>query len=157
MRPGYTPPSEYQLQGPLLDTVYGELRKDMESELEGKFGTLIQDGWSDIHNYPILSHTVVTPSGQAYLINAIETKDSIKTAEYCASKFMDTVEELKILGCTVVAGSTDNCNVMIKMRKTILERNPDLLLYGCTPHMLNLLCEDVSPKPIVAKINEVQL
>lgn len=45
MRPGYEPPSEHILQGPLLDTIYDELRENMKNDFKGHIGTLIQDGW----------------------------------------------------------------------------------------------------------------
>ncbi len=156
LRPGYDLPSEDMLSGSLLDKTYTELRNQMEHDLKGKEGTLIQDGWSNIHNAPILSHSVIC-NGEAYLINSIECKGKKKTAEYCASKFEETILQLQSQGFKVIAGSTDNCNTMIAMRRILKSKYPSLLLYGCTPHMLNKLCEVVSSKETLAKINEVEI
>lgn len=112
--------------------------------------------WSDIHNSPTLSHTVVC-NGEAYLINTIDCEAEKKTAEYCADKFEMAMNEVQEMGLTVVAGSTDNCSTMIKMREILLMKHENLLLYGCSPHMLNKLCEDVTPKELVGKINEASI
>lgn len=154
LRPGYEPPSDNMLQGTLLDKTYEELHKKMTNELNGQEGTLIQDGWSNIHNAPILSHSVIC-NGEAYLIDSIECKGDKKTALYCATKFEEAMLELQEQGFKVVAGSTDNCNTMVAMRRLLQAKYPELLLYGCTPHMLNKLCEEVSPKEVINKINEV--
>lgn len=154
LRHGYDPPSEHMLQGPLLDKIYDNLRENMKSNLDGKCGTLIQDGWSDIHNSPTLSHTVVC-NADAYLINTIKCEAEKKTSEYCAEKFEEAMKQVEEMGLKIVAGSTDNCSTMVKMRDILCHKYPNMLFYGCSPHMLNLLCEDVTPKQVVAKINEV--
>ncbi|KAI6651282.1 hypothetical protein LOD99_5430 [Oopsacas minuta] len=50
LRPGYTPPTRKSLAGGLLDKTFNEVTTMTASALEGKDVTLVQDGWSDIHN-----------------------------------------------------------------------------------------------------------
>ena len=58
LRPGYTPPTKMIIAGALLDKIYIEVTTMAASALEGKEVTLLQDGWSDIHNSPVISHCV---------------------------------------------------------------------------------------------------
>lgn len=126
----------------------------MTTKLNGQEGILIQNGWSNIHDAPIFSHSFIG-NGEAYLIHSIECKGDKKTAEYCATKFEEAMFMLQEQGFKVVAGSTDYCNTIIAVRRLLQSKYPELLLCGCTPHMLNELREEVSPKEVLNKINEV--
>ena len=60
LRPGYAPPTRNKLAGQLLEYIYDEITEASASVLEEKNVTLILDGWSDIHNSPIIAHSVHT-------------------------------------------------------------------------------------------------
>ena len=60
LRPGYAPPTRKKLAGQLLEYIYDEITEASASVLEEKNVTLILDGWSDIHNSPIIAHSVHT-------------------------------------------------------------------------------------------------
>jgi len=51
--PGYDPPNRKQF-GDLLNKIQDEA----QTELKGKTVTLMQDGWSDIHNTPVIANVV---------------------------------------------------------------------------------------------------
>ena len=72
LRPGYVPPSRKDLAGPLLEKIYEEVTKTAASELEGKNVTLVQDGWSDIHNTHVIAHSVHTGQ-KSYFVKSIDT------------------------------------------------------------------------------------
>jgi len=56
---GYQSPSRKQIAENLLDSVYDQLQGGMKELIDGKTGTLVQDGWSNIHNEPIItSHPI---------------------------------------------------------------------------------------------------
>ena len=55
LRPGYFPPNRKELGDNLLDEVYTEAQSSMKAAIDGKTGTLIQDGWSNVHNEPIVA------------------------------------------------------------------------------------------------------
>ena len=50
LRPGYTAPNRKSLAGPLLESVFTDINGHVADQLDGKDVTLVQDGWSDIHN-----------------------------------------------------------------------------------------------------------
>ncbi|KAI6658145.1 hypothetical protein LOD99_11125 [Oopsacas minuta] len=58
LRPGYTLPARKSLAGGLLDKIFNEVTTMTASALEGKDVTLVQDGWSDIHNSHVIAHCV---------------------------------------------------------------------------------------------------
>lgn len=50
---------------------------------------------------------------------------------------------------------TDNENKMIAMRNRIHDEYPNILVYGCNAHYLNLLENDITPT-VLALIEKVQ-
>jgi hypothetical protein len=44
---------------------------------------------------------------------------------------------------------------MEKMRHALHEDNSDLIVYGCSPHLLNMLGEDLTPTAIMKHVKEV--
>ena len=58
LRPSYKLPSRKELAGSLLDSVHTEVEKSIKETLKGREGTLIIDGWSNIHNKPITASCV---------------------------------------------------------------------------------------------------
>ena len=72
LRPGYTPPDRKKLSGFLLDTVFVAINGHVADQLEGKDVTLVQDGWSDIHNQPVIASCVHTGS-KSFFLSADDT------------------------------------------------------------------------------------
>lgn len=73
-------------------------------------------------------------------MEAVDTAANKKTAEYCKSlvqSAMQSAEEK--YGCHVCNILTDNAKSMEKMRRLLKEDDEDLIVYGCSSHMLNLL------------------
>jgi len=83
LRPGYTPPNRKALAGPLLDKVYESVEEVTARNLNDKPVTLIQDGWSDVHNSPVIAQCIHTVS-KAYFFSSEETGAQKKTSDYCA-------------------------------------------------------------------------
>ena len=80
----YKPPNRRDLGGYLLDEVNEECEKSLATELEGKNVTIIQDGWSDVHNQPIIA-TCLHTGTKAFFIRSVDTGSEKKTAEYCSA------------------------------------------------------------------------
>ena len=80
--PGYQVPTRKQLSGNPLDDVTAELTDSMRHCLNGKIVTLAQDGWSNIHNDPVMATCVTTDSGTCFL-DATDTGAMPKTADNC--------------------------------------------------------------------------
>lgn len=51
---------------------------------------------------------------------------------------------------------TDNENKMIAMRNKVHDEYPDILVYGCNAHYLNLLENDITPRTVIGNIEKVQ-
>ena len=114
------------------------------SALEGKDVTLVQDGWSDIHNSPVIAHCVHTGE-RSYFLNSVDTESNKKTATYCTSLAIGaTKEATDKFRCKVVAVVTDNEHKMQSMRSKLKLLDSSLSVYGCASHLLNLL-ERISP------------
>ncbi|XP_053105078.1 uncharacterized protein LOC128324475 [Hemicordylus capensis] len=54
LRPGYSPPSRADVAGKLLDKVYDREMEQCATALEGRIVNLSIDGWSNVHNDPIV-------------------------------------------------------------------------------------------------------
>lgn len=155
LRPGYSPPTRKALSGPLLDKVFDSMNTTVASDLDGKDVTLVQDGWSDIHNQPVIASCVHTGS-KSYFVEAVDTGANKKTATYCASLAEQAMADTSTkFNCTVRAVVTDNEKKMEVMRRELKENNPDLVVYGCSSHLLNLLGEDLTPKQVTSQVVEV--
>jgi hypothetical protein len=155
LRPGYKPPNRKTLGSTLLDKVHGSLSTAAASRLHGKDVTLIQDGWSDVHNSPVIAQCVQNGS-EAYFLSSVESGANKKTAEYCSNLAKEALEENKVkFGCQVVAVVTDNEKKMQKMRELLHSEYEDLIVYGCASHWMNLLGQDVTSSQIVSQIVEI--
>jgi len=96
LRPGYKPPSRKKLGNELLNSVHDEVCKDMKRNIleEGKTITLMQDGWSNIHNDPIIAHSIYNGK-KAYILSITDTGSAKKTSEYCADLAKEAIKEVK--------------------------------------------------------------
>lgn len=78
LRPGYKPPSCKTLAGPLLDKVHEKLSANVRSNLNGGVCCLIEDGWSNIRNEPVLA-TFLQFNGTTYFLRAVDRGSEEKT------------------------------------------------------------------------------
>jgi len=107
LRPGYTPPGRKALSRRLLDRVLDTINDGLAEELDCKEVTLVQDGWSDIHNQSAIASCVHTVN-KSYFVTAKETPSNKKTASYCASLAQQAMSDATNFGCIVRALVTDN-------------------------------------------------
>lgn len=155
LRPGYQPPNRKDIGGPLLDKTHEKLMTTMKTQLQGKEVVMMQDGWSDIHNTPVIA-TSLHSDGSAYFLSAIDTGTNKKTASYCTSVAQDAIKEAKELyDCKVTAVVTDNEKKMVVMKQSLKDADPDLTAYGCSAHWLNLLGQDITPSQVISQVIEV--
>ena len=92
LRPGYSPPNRKDLAGHLLNSVYEQVNEHIVEDTRGKDVTLVQDGWSDIDNNPVIATSIHTGSKTNFL-NAVDTGSNKKTASFCASLFQKAMSE----------------------------------------------------------------
>ena len=112
---------------------------------------MIQDGWSDIHNNPVIATSIHTGS-ETYFLNAVDTGPNKKTA----SLFQEAISEAGTkFRCRTVGIITDNERKMEAMRNKLYEMDNSLITYGCFSHLLNLMGQDVTPQQIINPIIDV--
>ena len=144
------------LAGPLLTETTEVMQDAMRQQLLGKDCTLIEDGWSNIHNDPV-SGMCLHVENEAFFLEAVDTTSNKKTAEYCKSLVQKAITSAQEkYGCHVRNIVTDNAKSMEKMRRLLKEEDEDLIVYGCSSHMLNLLGQSVTQSAIIKHIVDIQ-
>lgn len=157
LRPGYTPPNRRNLANELLDKIYNTTQEEAKNTLNGKSVTLIQDGWSGIHNEPVIA-SCVSDGEKSFFLSSHETGSNQKTSKYCLDlAIKDIMEATNRFGCTVKSFVSDNEAKMKKMRIDLQKKintGSDFyfIVSGCSAHYLNLLCGDICKLPNVNTI-----
>ncbi|KAJ8892937.1 hypothetical protein PR048_005518 [Dryococelus australis] len=110
------------------DTIYEDKKKTCSLTLENEKVCLGFDGWSNVHNEPIICATVTTKEDNAYLVTQL-THLVMLTLPIIWQKWLARFVLL--------------LPIMLPMCK-LLENNEDLniIIYGSSAHILNLLAND---------------
>lgn len=87
----YKPPSRHDLGGHLLDAVHKEVDSHLATDLEGQFVTLIQDGWSNIHNQPVIGSCLHNGT-RSFFIRSVDAGSEKKNAEFCCDKAENEID-----------------------------------------------------------------
>ena len=124
---------------------------------QGMDVVLSQDGWSNVHQEPIIASCLHLP-GHTFFHEAVDVGAATKDANYCAelAKAAILSAEEKY-GCRVVGFVSDNENKMVRVRELLVEwRGKSFITYGCSAHYMNLVQNEASPPGIKAHLVEVQ-
>ncbi|CAH0551277.1 unnamed protein product [Brassicogethes aeneus] len=147
---GYQPPNRHKIGNELLCSVYDSLYTVMKKELANKTVCMSIEGWSNIRNDSIVCVSVTDiqeKNGNVYLIDTIDTEDKSHTSEYLLSLLVESIKRCRTYNCTAQSVVTDNAANMTKMRGELAKSEevglPDILTYGCSAHILNLLAQDI--------------
>ena len=73
--PGYNSPSRTAVGNHLLDEVHKDVSTSCRQRVEGKVVSMELDGWSNIHNEPVVCTSITTYVGDIYLTSTIDTQD----------------------------------------------------------------------------------
>ena len=124
---------------------------------QGKYVTLSQDGWSNIHREPIIATCLHVP-GKTFLHDAVDVGEVTKDAEYCASLAKASILSAEEkYGCTVIAFVSDSESKMVKVREILQDwRGKLFICYGCSAHAVNLAQESAASPAVCAHITDVQ-
>lgn len=144
LRAGYNPPNRKEIGGPLLESIYEEEYLKFQEVLKDQSVCLGFDGWSNVHNEPIICITVTCKDGEVYLVETVDTSGHSHTAEYLAKVTGEVIRKCETdFSCKVRSVVTDNAANVTKTRQ-LLEQETDLsiITYGCSAHILNLLAND---------------
>lgn len=159
LRPSYEPPSRKELADSLLDAVHSEMEGLVAANLKGKEGTLIIDGWSNIHNEPIIA-SCIKVNEKSYIVDVENTGTTKKSAEFLSAKCSEIIGIAKEkYDCEVKSIVSDNAKNMEKMRCQLEEKSESegstLITYGCAAHWLNLLGQDITPSSITKHVTDI--
>lgn len=156
LRPTYQLPNEKDVAGSELDTLYETEKKKVKIELAGRKATILQDGWTTNQHNCVIAHSLQV-NNQNYFLNALEVGDESKTALKCLELLIKSIEEAETeFGVKVVACITDNCSTMNSMRRQLKIQRPEIIEYGCSSHLLNLIGKKFTPEVLKDKIVKVQ-
>lgn len=160
LHPGYHPPNRHQIGNELLCKVYETTHKETKKELAGKTVCMSIDGWSNIRNDSIVCVSVTDiQGGNVYLIDTIDTEDKSHTSDYLLSLLIESIKQCLAYNCTVRSVVTDNAANMTKMRAELAKSEelglPDILTYGCSAHIMNLLAHDIQVPLVKEHIKKI--
>lgn len=142
LRPGFKPPTRFDLSGRLLEKVYGEVKKKVDEKVKIANSLTVQtDAFSNIKKESIINFILNTPDPVYH--SFVEPKTESQTGKYVhdqLSHVIDTVGPEKTL-----AAITDNASYCQLAWELIEEKYKDDKIqgYGCVSHILNLYCQDI--------------
>lgn len=136
MRPGYKPPNRVLVGSSLLDKVYNDELEHAVEDLQGQVVCLCLDGWENINRCSIICAAVHNLKGKVFLVDTIDTSGMAHTSDnlqrITEQTIIKTETKVWLLKCCKYAAG-----------RQIAESN-NILAYGCSAHILNLLAHDIS-------------
>ncbi|KAL4154529.1 hypothetical protein QTP88_000387 [Uroleucon formosanum] len=145
--------------------VFNTTISEIKSQLNGKSVCMSMDGWSNIHNEPVVYISVYDVTEKAvYLVETIDTQDNSHNSEYLLNLAVEAISNCQKYNCTVRSFVTDNAANMAKMREELAQIDEigavnnnvcDIITYGCSAHILNLLAHDLEVDSIKSNIKQV--
>ena len=158
LRPGYKPPNRNSVSTDLLDKVHNSVKTTIKENLCNKKVCLALDGWSNVHNEPIIGVCVTDiESERVHLIESIDTSGNSHTSEYLLQLLKNAIKKCEGYNCKVTSIVTDNAANVTKMRRDLFEEldRKDIITYGCSAHILNLLAHDIEVPGIKSNIKKI--
>ncbi|XP_065641917.1 uncharacterized protein LOC136073741 [Hydra vulgaris] len=145
LRPGYSGPTRKDVADKLLTIVFDKEKGNVKNALNGEIVNIALDGWSNVHKEPIICVTVTTETSDVYLADTIDTSGIPHTSEYLEELAVSSIKNIELeFGCRVGSIVTDNAAYVSKMRHNIESRSDiDVVTYGCSAHLMNLLAHDL--------------
>ena len=148
LRPGYVPPSRYSISDDILDYVHDEEYNLSKSRLQGKTVSMDLDGWSNIHNEPVLCASITTENGDSYLVKTIDSSGHPHDTNYLTEVANQCIREVStdfgVKISSLVTDSAANMNAMRREWQKCHSCNSTFILtYGCSAHFANLFAKDL--------------
>ena len=127
LRPGYQVPTRKAIGGVLLDELHNECEVKLKSELNNKTVSMAIDGWSNIHNEPIICSSITDLSGKTIISETIDTSGNAHNAEYLAITpihLLANIIDPRFFGSNLTA---EEELAMQYCRKELIEYLPNIL------------------------------
>ncbi|CAI6375917.1 unnamed protein product [Macrosiphum euphorbiae] len=123
------------------------------------------DGWGNIHNEPVVCISVYDIIEKSvFLVETIDTQDNSHNSEYLLNLAVEAINNCQKYDKIVRSFVTDNAANMAKMREELAQIDEigavnnnirDIITYGCSAHILNLLAHDLEVNSIKSNIKQV--
>ena len=115
------------------------------------------DGWSNVHNEPVICATVTTPNSDIFLVDTVDTSGHSHTSEYLVDTAINAIKKCEDkFGCHIRSFVTDNAANVARMRQDLeLREDVDVITFGCSAHLLNLLAKDLEITNIKEQVEQV--
>jgi len=111
----------------LLNDKYNEITENNNNQIEkSKYVCITSDGWTNNRNESIINFMVTLPKPLFW--KALETKESLHTAEYISEKLEEVISEVG--QDKVVAVLTDNAANMKKAHKILNNKFNKIIFIG---------------------------
>lgn len=145
IRPGYKLPTRKQIGGTILNEVYDEEITKGRLQLKGQIVSMDLDGWSNIHNEPVVCVSVIDENSESFLVKTVDTSGQKHDVAYLTSIATNIIKEVsQEFDIRVRSFVTDNAANMKAMRKQLKnEFGYSIATYGCSSHIANLLAHDL--------------
>jgi len=146
-RPGWQPPSSYDLSNSLLDKTQADITVLNNITMAKDASVTIQlDEWSDVNSTSLIN--VAIYAGYPIFWKSVNPGATRHTREYIAGIIGEAIDTAEF-GAKIQAGVTDNPSTM----KAAWQKRPGVTCYGCAAHILNLLANDFRSK--ITTVGEV--
>lgn len=157
LRPGYFPPSKLDLSGKLLNKVYESEMEKCHDTLKNQTLCMSLDGWSNVHNQPIICICVTTMEGNVYLVDTIDTSGTPHTGENLTDLAVTAIKNIQDkFNCRIRSFVTDNAANMASMRKALKTKDCiEVVCYGCSAHILSLLSKDLEIQSVTEHVVQI--
>lgn len=157
LRPGFMPPSAYEISNPILDKMYEETLSKCKEKVKNKTVCMSLDGWSNVHNEPLICCSITTPEGKSVLVDIQCTSVDRHTSKNLKNVALNAIKYTeKHFGVKVKSFVTDNAANVQKMREELSQKDGiNIIPYECSAHILNLLAQDLEVPEVTAKIYKV--
>jgi len=151
IRPGWQPPSAYQLSHGLLDETYSGVSKEIkETMAKATSFTLQLDGWSDVNSASLIN--VAVYAGQPIFLQSIDPGIQRHDANFIKDTVLGVIDaqiEAGVSADKFRAVVTDQPTVMTSAWQLLEASRPGMVCYGCGAHVVNLLASDFRKLPVV--------
>ncbi|KAB7504700.1 hypothetical protein Anas_10606, partial [Armadillidium nasatum] len=122
LRPDYEPPNRKRLDNQLLYKVNEEVIQAIKNDLTDSCLTLVQDGWTNVSNDPMIAHCLHN-GHQSFLISSVHSGSEDRNAKYCTELALEAITFIKnTFKKDVFAVCTDNENKMVEMKELLKEK-----------------------------------
>jgi hypothetical protein len=92
LRPGYEPPNRKAIAESLLGPVHESVVNECKQEFDKQTVTMALDGWSNVHNEPIVCCSIVGSSGKYALVDTIDTSGNSHDADYLTKLALSSIK-----------------------------------------------------------------